>query len=213
MTQNMKKILTLCVLVLVSCLTVLADSNEDMMARARQRFQNMKTLTAPVTQTRHNALLTADEVSKGTFYFKKPSSMCLKFNEGKDMLLMKNQQFTMVRDGKANTLNGKGNSQLEALKTLLSNFSAGQESEVALDDLADVDVERSGNTVTMTVVPRIADAKAKKKMMYQSFVVVLDTKAGELKSIRLNENGSNYTLYEFGKFTVDAPVSDSVFNL
>jgi type II secretory pathway component PulM len=64
MTQNMKKILTLCVLVLVSCLTVLADSNEDMMARARQRFQNMKTLTAPVTQTRHNALLTADEVSK-----------------------------------------------------------------------------------------------------------------------------------------------------
>jgi hypothetical protein len=139
--------------------------------------------------------------------------MCLKFNEGKDMLLMKNQQFTMVRDGKANTLNGKGNSQLEALKTLLSNFSAGQESEVALDDLADVDVERSGNTVTMTVVPRIADAKAKKKMMYQSFVVVLDTKAGELKSIRLNENGSNYTLYEFGKFTVDAPVSDSVFNL
>jgi hypothetical protein len=49
--------------------------------------------------------------------------------------------------------------------------------------------------------------------MYQSFVVVLDTKAGELKSIRLNENGSNYTLYEFGKFTVDAPVSDSVFNL
>jgi outer membrane lipoprotein-sorting protein len=90
--KDMKKILTLCMLVLVSCLTVLGESNEDMMARARQRFQNMKTLTAPVTQTRHNALLTADEVSKGTFYFKKPSSMCLKFNSGKDMLLMKNQQ-------------------------------------------------------------------------------------------------------------------------
>jgi outer membrane lipoprotein-sorting protein len=209
----MKKILTLCMLVCMSCLALWADSNDDMMARARQRFQNMKTLTAPVTQTRHNALLTADEVSKGTFYFKKPASMCLKFNNGKDMLLMKDQQFTMVRDGKVNTLNGKGNSQLEALKTLLSNFSAGQESDVSLDDLADVDVERSGNTVTMTVVPRVTDAKAKKKMMYQSFVVVLDTKAGELKSIRLNEKGSNYTLYEFGKFTVDAAVSDAVFKL
>lgn len=209
----MKKILTICMLVLISCLTVMAESDEDLMARARQRFQNMNTLTAPVTQTRHNALLAADEVSKGTFYFKKPSSMCLKFNNGKDMLLMKGQQFTMVRDGKVNTLSGKGNSQLEALKTLLANFSAGQESDVALDDLADVDVERSGNTMTMTVVPRITDAKAAKKMMYKSFVVVLDTKAGELKSIRLNEKGTNYTLYEFGKFTVNGAVSDAVFNL
>jgi hypothetical protein len=50
-------------------------------------------------------------------------------------------------------------------------------------------------------------------MMYKSFVVVLDTKAGELKSIRLNEKGTNYTLYEFGKFTVNGAVSDAVFSL
>jgi outer membrane lipoprotein-sorting protein len=209
----MKQLITLCILLLCTCLNTWAQSNDDMMARAQQRFRNMKTLTAPVTQTRHNALLTQDEVSKGNFYFKKPASMCLTFNNGKDMLLMKDNQFSMVRDGKVNTLNGKGNEQLEALKTLLRNFSAGQESDVALDDLADVDVERAGTLVTLTITPRISDAKAKKKMLYSSFIVRMDTQAGELKSIRLNEKGSNYTLYEFGKFTIDAPVSDDLFKL
>ncbi len=210
----MKKIFSLLSLVLVFCAGLYAQSeNDDMMARVQERFKNMQTLTAPVTQTRHNALLTDDVVSKGTFYFKKPVSMCLSFNNGADMLLMKDDQFIMVRDGKSSAMRGKGNSQMEALKTLLKNFSAGQESDVSIDDFADVEVERDGDLMEMTIIPRIEDAKARRKMLYSSFVVTVDTKAGELKSIRLNEKGTNYTHYDFGKFQVDVPIDDKVFNV
>lgn len=201
-------------LVLTFCVGLRAQSEEgDMMARLQERFKNMQSLTAPVTQTRHNALLTEDVVSKGTFYFKKPSSMCLSFNNGSDMLLMKGDQFIMVRDGKSTAMSGKGNTQMEALKTLLKNFSAGQESDMSVDDFADVEVERDGDLMVMTIIPRIEDAKARRKMLYSSFVVTVNTKAGELKSIRLNEKGTNYTHYDFGKFQLNAPVDDKVFDV
>lgn len=202
-------------LLILTCSVGLHAQSEDgdMMARLQERFKNMQTLTAPVTQIRHNALLTEDVTSKGTFYFKKLASMCLSFNNGADMLLMKGDQFIMVRDGKSTAMSGKGNTQMEALRTLLKNFSAGQESDVSVDDFADVEVEKEGDLMVMTIIPRIEDAKARRKMLYSSFVVTVDTKAGELKSIRLNEKGNNYTHYDFGKFQLNAPVDDKVFDV
>ena len=208
--NKMKKTILAWMLSLVVCCSVMAQ-DADMMTKAQEKFKNMTSLSAPVTQTRHNTMLAADAVSKGMFYFKKPSNVCLTFDGGKDLLLMKGDELVMVQDGKPRSMKAKGNTQLEALKTLLQNFSAGQESDVALEDLADVDVERDGNLMTMTISPRITDAKAKRKMLYTSFVVVIDTNAGELKSIRLNEKGSNYTQYDFGKFSVNVPVDDAVF--
>lgn len=210
----MKKFFGLIVALATTMATLFAQEGDgDAMARMRERFKAMTTLTAPVTQTLHNALLADDAVSKGTFYFKKPASMCLTFNDGNDMLLMKDDQFIMVRNGKSSAMRGKGNSQLEALRVLFRNLSTGEESDVSIEDFADVDAERDGDLLTMTIIPRIDDPKARRKMIYTSFVVTVDTRAGALKSIRLNEKGSNYTLYDFGKFTVNAPVDDAVFGI
>lgn len=206
----MKKIFALIFCMLLTTLALVAQDAE-MMAKAFERYQNMTTLTAEVTQTRHNVMLTSDVVSQGHFYYKKPASMVLVFNDGKDMLLMKDESFTMKQDGKARTVKGGGNEQFEALKTMMTSFSTGQASDIALEDLADVDAEVDGALMSITITPRITDAKARRKMLFTSFVVVVDTQAGQLKSIRLNEKGSNYTQYDFGKFVVDAPVDDAVF--
>ena len=183
--------------------------DEEMMQKAQERFKNMQTLQADVTVTKHNTMVTKDVVNKGEFYFKKPSKMCLK--AGKDILLMDGENFTMVMDGKAQTMSGKGNSQMEALKGVMQNFSAGQESEIDLSDIADVDVEKSGNTMTLTITPIVTDPKQKRKQLFQSFVVVIDQKKAELKSVRLNEKGQNYTQYDFSNFKQNGPIEDSVF--
>ena len=47
--------------------------------------------------------------------------------------------------------------------------------------------------------------------MFTSFVVTIDQKAGELRSLRMNEKGKNYTQYDFSNFQLNAPVNDSVF--
>lgn len=206
----MKQIFSLLLVVLVSSVSLFAQDAE-MMQRAMERYKNMNSLTADVTQTKHNSMVAKDLVSKGNFYFKKPNKMCMTFNNGADMMLMNGDTFSIVKDGVKNTANGGGNEQLQALKTILKNFSAGQDSDIDLSDIADVDMTKKGNLMVMTVTPIITDPKAKRKMMFTSFVVTIDQKAGELKSLRMNEKGQNYTQYDFSNFKLNAPVSDGVF--
>lgn len=182
-----------------------------MMQRAMEKYKSMNTLTANVTQTKHNSMVAKDLESKGNFYFKKPNKMCMTFNNGADMMLMNGDTFTIVKDGVKSTAKGNGNEQLQALTTILKNFSAGQESDVDLSDIADVDMTKKGNLMIMTVTPIISDPKAKRKMMFTSFVVTIDQKAGELKSLRMNEKGQNYTQYDFSNFVLNGTVNDSVF--
>lgn len=213
MKKTIKTLLALALCVLPMSLAVPAFAQDaDMMQKARERFQGMETLQADVVMTRHNTMVTSDVTSKGKFYFKKPSRMCMTFKDGAEMLLMDGQSFTMVRDGKPQTMSGKGNSQIEALKTLLQNFSAGQESDIDLSDIADVDMTQKGNRVIITVTPIVTDAKQKRKMMFTSFVVTLDKQKSELVSVRMNEKGQNYTEYAFSNFKQNAAVPDAVFS-
>lgn len=206
----MKKILTILTLLLVAVSASFAQDAEAM-KKAQAKFKNMQTLEADVVMTKHNTMVTKDVTSKGKFYFKKPSKMCLLFNGGADMMLMNGDNFTMVKEGKKQSVSGKGNSQFEALKGVMQSFSAGEETEVDLSDIADVDVQKNGNLVTMTITPILTDAKQKRKMMFTSFVVVVDTKASELKSLRTNEKGQNYTQYDFSNFKLNSKIEDSVF--
>ncbi|MBR0036205.1 MAG: outer membrane lipoprotein carrier protein LolA [Bacteroidales bacterium] len=203
--------LTLVATPLVSDLTPVQAQDADMMQKAQERFKNMETLEADVVMTKHNTMVTKDVTSKGKFYFKKPSKMTMSFNDGADLLLMDGQNFTMVKDGKKQTVNGSGNSQFEALKTLMQNFSAGQESDVDLSDIADVDMEKKGDLVVLTITPIVTDPKQKRKMLFSSFVVTIDQKKTELKSVRMNEKGENYTEYAFSNFKVNGDVPDSLF--
>jgi len=183
----------------------------EMMQKAQEKFKNMQTLEADVVMTKHNTMVTKDVSTPGKFYFKKPSEMCMTFGDGKDVLLMDGQSFTMVKDGKKQTMNAKGNSQFEALKTLMQNFSAGQESDVDLSEIADVDMEKQGDLIKMTITPIVSDPKEKRKMMFSSFVVSIDQKKSELKSVRMNEKGQNYTQYDFSNFKQNANIADAVF--
>lgn len=206
----MKKIVSI-LAIMVLAITAAFAQDAEMMQKAMERFKGMNTLTANVTQTKHNTMVAKDITSKGNFYFKKPNKMCMTFNEGKDMMLMNGESFTIVKDGVRNTAQSGGNEQLQSLTAIIKNFSAGQETDIDLSDIADVDMEKKGNLVVMTVTPIVSDPKAKRRQMFTSFVVTIDQKAGELKSLRMNEKGSNYTQYDFSNFQLNAPVNDSVF--
>lgn len=205
----MKKVLFL--LTFIFGIFMANAQDAEMMQKAQERYKNMETLVADVVMTKHNTMVTKDVSSAGKFYFKKPSQLCLTFNDGADMLLTDGQTFTMVADGKKQSVNASGNGQFAALKTLLQNFSAGQESEIDLSEIADVDMEKAGNLVTLTIAPIVTDPKQKRKMLFSSFIVTVDQQKSELKSVRLNEKGQNYTQYDFKNFKVNVPVADAVF--
>lgn len=209
----MKKIfaiLAIFVLTLCTSFSTSVFAQEDVMKQAMEGYKNLTTLSAKVTKTVHNEMVTKDVVTKGDFYFKKPAKMVITTNQGKDKLLTDGESFTIVNNGKANTANAKGNSALTPLVNAIKGMTSGN-TDTDLSDVADVDMERQGNLMIMTIVPITKSAADKRKLMFQSFVITVDSKAGELKSIRLNEKGKNYQQYDFSDFKHDVKIDDAVF--
>jgi len=205
----MKKILFV-LMALIGSMTLTQAQNQDVMKQAMEGYKNLTSMTAKVTKKVHNEMVTKDVVTNGTFYFKKPAKMCISTNNGKDKLLTDGETFTIVQDGKATTASAKGNSALTPLVTAIKSITSG-ESDTDLSDVADVDMERDGDLMIMTVAPIVKKAADRKKMLYQSFVITIDQKAGLLKSVRLNGKGKNYEQYNFSDFKMDAKFDDSVF--
>ena len=204
----MKKFFAIIILVVFACFNGNVFAQEDVMKQALEGYKNLTTLSAKVTKTVHNEMVTKDVVTKGDFYFKKPAKMVVTTNQGKDKLLTDGESFTIVTNGKASTANSKGNSSLTPLVNAIKGMTSG---DTDLSDVADVDMERNGNLMIMTIVPITKSAADKRKLMFQSFVVTVDTKIGELKSIRLNEKGKNYQQYDFSDFKHDVKIDDAVF--
>ena len=111
----MKKIfaiLAIFVLTLCTSFSTSVFAQEDVMKQAMEGYKNLTTLSAKVTKTVHNEMVTKDLVTKGDFFFKKPAKMVITTNQGKDKLLTDGENFTIVNNGKASTASGKGNSSL-----------------------------------------------------------------------------------------------------
>lgn len=206
----MKKILFI-LMALVCSVAVSQAQDQDVMKQAMEGYKNLTSMTAKVTKKVHNEMVTKDVETSGMFYFKKPAKMCISTNNGKDKLMTDGENFTIVQDGKANTASGKGNSALTPLVTAIKNITSGK-GDTDLSDVADVDMERDGNLMIMTISPIVKSAAERKKMLYQSFVITIDQKAGLLKSVRLNGKGKNYEQYNFSDFKMDVKVDDAVFS-
>lgn len=210
----MKKIIAVVMLCVMAMGMVCPEvkAQEDVMKQAMQGYKNVTAMTAKVKKTSHNAMVTKDVVTTGTFYFKKPMKVCISTNGGKDMLVTDGTSFTLVENGKASTTNAKSNSALAPLVKALQGIVSGNE-DTDLSDVADVDMERDGDKMIMTIVPIVQKAADKKKMLYQSFELVIDTKAGELRSVKLNGKNKNWDLYEFTGYDLKAKVDDGVFKV
>lgn len=187
-----------------------ASAQDDVMQQAMEGYKNLTSLQANVKKTVHNTMVTKDQVSNGMFYFKKPAKMCITTNDGKDKLLTDGESFTIVQNGKASTAKGSGNSSLTPLVNAIKGMTSG-DSDTDLSEVADVDVENEGNKMVMTIVPITKTAAEKRKLIYQSFVITIDTKVGELRSIRLCSKGDNWEQYDFSNFKKDVTIKDEVF--
>ena len=209
----MKRIIRIVAVALVASIAALTTSvstvqaqDQDVMKQAMEGYKKINSMTASVKKTTHNTMLAKDQVTTGTFYFK------ISTNGGKDKLVTDGEKFTIVQDGQASTASGSGSSSLGPLVNAIKNITSGNE-DTDLSDVADIDMERDANSMTMTITPITSNAAERRKLVYQSFVIVIDTKAGELRSVRLNGKSGNYDLYEFSNYKMDAAVADSVFEI
>lgn len=211
--NNIKRSFSLFIMALCSCTLSLLAQHTDI-RKAMERYKGVNTLTGDVIRTKQNVTIKEYTIAHGHLYFKTPDKACMIFNENKDMLLMDGNTFTMVDGGQKSIAKGRTLNQFEALRAVFKQIISGKEDNLDIHELAVVDVALSGNIYTLTITPAAPEGgKAKRRMMFTSFVLTIDTKSSEFKSLRMNGQAGNYTQYDFSGFVLNAAVSDNVFKL
>lgn len=196
-----KKLMMMMMLAVLACLTASAQSDFQ---KVVAKYKNSTGVTAAVTCVKHSSAVKKNGSSKGSFYMKKPNKVSIIVDGGKDKLIMNGTTFTMVKGGKKHVTDSKKNVQFATFQTVFQSILSGGSTDIT--KLAGVNVIKNGQHLTITIIP-----DSKKKMMFSSFVLVLDTKTSEIKSLRMNERGKNYTEYLFSNFSFNGKVNDTVF--
>lgn len=189
----MKKI-TLVFLSLLMSMTIFAQQSD--FSKAVARFNNSSSATASVVRTTHRKAIATDAKANGALTMKKPSQVSIVMDGGKDQLLMEGSKFTMMVKGKKHETSSQNNPQFASFQTVFESILSGGSKDISkLNDLA---ITKEGGLLVLTITPK-AEGKKAKRMMFSSFVMTIDPKTSELKSLRMNER-SGYTEYAFSNF-------------
>lgn len=165
--------------------------------KAVARYKNAKNVTATVTKRAHKEAVATDAVTKGTFLMKAPNEVSITMEGGKDQLIMQGNQFTMVANGKKHKTDSQKNIQFASFQAVFESILSGGAKSIS--QLTDLTMKKNGTLLVLTITPQPDSKKAARRMMFTSFVLTIDTKTSELRSLRMNER-KGYTEYSFSNF-------------
>ena len=187
----MKKVILLFVFL---CHLLAGFSQQADFQKVVAKYKNYKNVTATATKTTHKNAVAKDVVDKGTLVMKAPSEVSITMEGGQDQLLMQGSTFTMTVKGKKHTTSSQKNSQFLSFQAVFESILAGGTKDIS--KLTDLQTTKQGNTLTLTITPQAESKEAAKRMMFSSFVLTIDTKTSELKTLRMNDR-AGYTEYSF----------------
>jgi len=190
----MKRVLL--ILTLLCQLTISVAQQADFQ-KAVARYKDAANVTASVTKITHKKAVAKDVISKGTLTMKRPATVSIVIDGGKDQLLMEGSNFTMVVKGKKHKTSSQKNVQFTSFQTVFESILSGGQKDIS--KLGDLTVSKQGGNLVLTITPQAADKKSARRMLFSSFVLTIDTKTSELKSLRMNER-AGYTDYTFSGF-------------
>lgn len=191
MTKKLYTLLLLCVL----SLTTMAQT--ESFQKAVSRFKASTRVTAVATRIDHKAAVAKDDKVTGTMTIVSPNKMNISVAGGKEQLDMNGNDFTMVMRGNTHKTNSKKDNQFVAFQAVLTAIINGD--ATGIDQVPGVSMTEADGIVSITMDPTVGQAQ-KKRMMFTSFVITLDVKKGEIRTLRMNGRGKNYTEYAFSGF-------------
>lgn len=141
-----------------------------------------------VTKVSHSKAVKTDVVTTGETTIRKPDYICISTDGGKDQLIMEGTKFTMIAKGKKHVTDSKTNALFATFRKVLHAVINGQ--PIPADD--DLKIQKSEGIQTITITP-----SDKKRQMFTSFELVVDSKTSAMKRLRMNGRSGSYTEYTF----------------
>ncbi|MBR4651183.1 MAG: outer membrane lipoprotein carrier protein LolA [Prevotella sp.] len=166
------------------------------------KYKNLTTLSATATRTVHKAGTSKDKVVAGTLTVKNPGKVAIV--NGKDALIMNGNAFTMKKGPIKAKTDAATDSRYKTFHDVLEAIFNGGKTDLTKN--ADVKISKSGTNVVLTITPT-----SQKKMMFSSFIITIDGKAQEMRSIRLMQKAGAYTEYQFSNYKLGATIDEKIF--
>ena len=107
---------------------------------------------------------------------------------------MHGSEFTMFVKGKSHKTSSDKNPQFATFQAVFEYILKGGDGD--LSKYSDLAITRQGNNIVLTITPQADTKKAQRRMIFSSFVLTIDSRTSEIKSLRMNERGG-YTEYTF----------------
>lgn len=165
--------------------------------KATSKFKSASRVTAVAVRVDHKAAIAKDDKVSGTMTIVSPNKINISVTDGKEQLDMNGDNFTMVMRGREHKTSSKKDNQFVAFQAVLNAIIQGDESRLA--NVPGITLTQTDDIITINMDPTVGQAK-KKRMMFSSFIITLDTKKGEMRSLRMNGRGKNYIEYTFSGF-------------
>ena len=195
----MKKLLITFYLLLI---TFCAMAQSQDFKKAVAKYGKVSSLTATAMRTVHKNGATKDKVVAGILQVKKDGKVAIV--NGKDALIMNGNAFTMKKGPLKAKTNAATDTRYKTFHDVLEAIFNGGKTDLSKN--ADVKMAKSGSNVVLTITPT-----STKKLMFSSFIITIDGKAQEMRSIRLNQKSGAYTEYVFSNYKLGATVDDKLF--
>lgn len=141
-----------------------------------------------VTRVSHSTAVKTDVVTTGQMTIRKPDYICISTDGGRDQLMMNGTKFTMTTKGKKHRTDCNKNPQFATFQKVLLAVINNQ----PIPACEDMTIQNKGGQQVITITPT-----SKKRQMFTSFVLVIDSKTSAMKSLRMNQKGDNYIEYQF----------------
>ena len=141
-----------------------------------------------VTKTVHKKAVKTDVVTTGTMTIRKPDYICISTDNDRDLLMMDATKFTITIGGKRHTTDNRNNPQFTTFHDVLTAVINGQ----PIPQTDDMTITTKGGQKTITITP-----VGKKRQLFTSFVLTLDTKTSAIVHLRMNARGEDYINYDF----------------
>lgn len=171
--------------------------------QAVAKYRTAKSATAKAVMVKHNKAMTKNKTYNGSLYMKDPDKVAIVCDNGKEALIMNGNTFTMVMGGHKRVASAKTASQFAAFKAVLLSVLNGGKTDIS--KVQGVKVATEGGNVVVTMTPA-----AQKRLMFTSFILVINKNSGALESLSLNSK-RGFTKYTFLGFKFGGAVNDKVF--
>ena len=184
------------------------DPSRGFSERLKSASDRTQTIACDFEQVKYMSVLANTNKSKGKFFYKKAQKICLEYtNPQGNLIVMNGVKFKIQTNGKATVVKMISNPMMRQMGNMLTACMTGN-----LDLFGNQSVsEYYENQSYYTVV--ISPTNRRVKSYLKQIVLRFDKDDMTLSSMKMNENDTDYTLYEFSDKKLNGNVDDDKFNI